>query len=278
MIHAETKLAFHFRPVRRSLPSTGAGSADSGRPGIRRGQDRYRASADPVERSVSPSTLSYTATVEASYTETLLVTPKLAFNQAATIKINDAETKAGEPAKVALSLGENKINIVVTPSSGTARTYQLTVTRKDLSKEYWSESIGKGMWRIEDFGGYIGDESFYLIEGEKRAILFDVGMGKGDLAAYVAKLTKLPVDVAITHGHRDHFGQVDQFKNSTVYIGERDVTRLPADFLTPKFKLLKGGEVIDIGAGSFDSVSATTNKRLTALRGGPAVLPGGTAA
>ena len=39
-------------------------------------------------------------------------------------------------------------------------------------------------------------------------MLFDVGMGKGDLAGYVKTLTKLPVAVAITHGHGDHFGQV----------------------------------------------------------------------
>ena len=125
----------------------------------------------------------------------------------------------------------------------------MTVTRKDLSKEYWSEPIGKGMWRIQDFGGYIGNEDMYLFEGKDRALLFDTGMGRGDLAAYVGKLTKLPVDVAISHGNRDHFLQVDQFPNSTVYMSELDVTRLPPELVTPRYKWIKGGDVIDIGAG-----------------------------
>jgi para-nitrobenzyl esterase len=79
------------------------------------------------------------------------------------------------------------------------------------------------MWRILDFGGHIGNEDMYLIEGKDRAILFDTGMGRGDLGAYVKRLTKLPVDVAITHGNRGHFLQVDQFPDSTVYLSELDV-------------------------------------------------------
>ncbi|MGC4050517.1 MAG: cadherin-like beta sandwich domain-containing protein [Paludibaculum sp.] len=159
------------------------------------------------------------------------------------------KAKAGEPAKVPLSLGENRIAIDVLPTGAASTTYQLTVTRRDLSKEYWSEPIGKGMWRIQDFGGMIGNEDMYLIEGKERAVLFDTGMGRGDLAAYVAKLTKLPVDVAISHGNRDHFLQVDQFPNATVYMSELDVTRLPPELVTPKYKWIKGGDTIDLGAG-----------------------------
>ena len=202
-----------------------------------------------LNEKFSPSTLSYTATVEASYTEFLFITPTLSSSQGVGIKINGAEAKSGAAARVPLALGENKIGIVLTPASGTPTAYQLTVTRKDASKEYWSESIGKGMWRIKDFGGYVGDEDMYLIEGRDRALLFDTGMGRGDLAAYVRKLTKLPVDVAITHGNRDHFLQVDQFPNATVYMSELDVTRMPPELVTPKFKWIKAGDIIDIGNG-----------------------------
>jgi glyoxylase-like metal-dependent hydrolase (beta-lactamase superfamily II) len=89
----------------------------------------------------------------------------------------------------------------------------------------------------------------YLIEGKDRALLFDTGMGTGDLAGYIKTLTKLPVDVAITHGNGDHFKQVDQFRESTVYISEKDITRLTEDLVTPLFKYIKEGDVIDIGAG-----------------------------
>jgi glyoxylase-like metal-dependent hydrolase (beta-lactamase superfamily II) len=69
------------------------------------------------------------------------------------------------------------------------------------------------------------------------------------LSAFIRTLTSLPVDVAITHGNRDHFGQVDKFKESNVYMSEKDKSRLPAELITPKFKWVKEGDKIDIGNG-----------------------------
>ncbi len=219
--------------------------------GLELGADKTNLERLPIKlnEQFSPSRLNYTATVEASYTETLFVTPKLAAGRSAAISINGGAARPNEPRGVKLALGVNRISIVVTPPGGPARTYQLAVERKDLSKEYWSEQIGPGMWRIQDFGGFIGNEDMYLIEGRDRALLFDTGMGRGDLASYVKKLTRLPVDVAITHGNRDHFLQVDQFPEATVYMSDLDVTRLPQRLVTPKFKWIKEGDVIDIGNG-----------------------------
>jgi hydroxyacylglutathione hydrolase len=198
----------------------------------------------------SPSTFNYSVTVDASYTQSVFITPRLSSNDAAGVQINGADVKPGEPHKVKLNIGDNRFSIALTPKVGsTVNTYQLMVTQKDLSKEYWSEPLGKGMWRIQDFGGCIGNEDMYLIEGKDRALLFDTGMGRGDLAGYVRSLTKLPVDVAITHGNRDHFLQVDQFPEATVYLSDLDVTRMPLSLVTPKFKWIKNGDIIDIGAG-----------------------------
>lgn len=198
----------------------------------------------------SPSTHNYTVTVDASYTENVFLTPRLSANDYGSLRINGADVKPGEPYKVKLNPGDNKFAITLEPKGGAATiTYQATVTQKDLSKEYWSEPLGKGMWRIQDFGGCIGNEDMYLIEGKDRAVLFDTGMGRGDLAGYVRSLTKLPVDVALTHGNRDHFLQVDQFPGATVYISALDVTRMPPSLVTPKFQWIKNGDIIDIGAG-----------------------------
>jgi hydroxyacylglutathione hydrolase len=205
-----------------------------------------------LNEKFSPSTLNYTATVEASYTDSLLVAPKLAAKLEAKIKINDVEAKSGVASKIQLRLGENKIMVEVAPSIGEARTYQLNITKKDLSKEYWSEPLGEGVWRIQDFGGYIGNEDMYLFEGKERALLIDTGMGRGDLASYVAKLTEQPVDVALTHGHLDHFLQVDQFPEAGVYISESDAIRLPPKLLTPRYRWVKRGDVIDIGTRKFE--------------------------
>jgi glyoxylase-like metal-dependent hydrolase (beta-lactamase superfamily II) len=196
-----------------------------------------------------PTIYNYTATVEKSYTATVLITPEQSPGTTGIIKINGVETKAGNPFKVELKLGDNTFNISVAAPDGTSETYKLTIAQKDMSKVYVSEFIAPGIWRIRDFGGFTGSEDMYLIEGKDRALLFDTGMGTGDLATYVKTLTKLPVDVAITHGNGDHFKQVDQFKESTVYISEKDITRLTEDLITPKFKMIKEGDVIDIGAG-----------------------------
>ncbi len=171
------------------------------------------------------------------------------------LRINDVDVTPGEPHKVSLSPGVNPFRIAVTPMGGRPEVvYQLTVTREDLSREYRSEVIGQGVWRIRDFGGTIGNQDMYLIEGRDRAILFDTGMGRGDLAGYVKSLTRLPIDVAITHGNRDHFLQVDQFPGSTVYMSGKDVTRLPPALVTRRYRWVRDGDRIDLGGRSFDVV------------------------
>lgn len=211
----------------------------------------------PLDQPISSSRFDYTATVEQLYTSQLFITATVPQSADSELRIDGVQVKSGEPYAVELKPGDNHFLIAVSSAVATPATYHLTVTRKDLSQEYRSESLGKGIWRIEDFAGARGDESFYLVEGKDRALLLDTGMGKGDLGAYVRTLTALPVDVAITHGHRDHFGQVDQFKSSTVYMSKKDAGLLPAGLITPKFKWVKDGDIIDLGGGrAFEVVEA----------------------
>lgn len=51
----------------------------------------------------------------------------------------------------------------------------------------------------------------YLILGSQGALLFDTGMGIGDLKALVSQLTPLPVKVLNSHTHNDHVGDNWQF-------------------------------------------------------------------
>ena len=51
----------------------------------------------------------------------------------------------------------------------------------------------------------------YLIIGNTRAILFDTGMGIGDIHAEVTSLTNLPIVVINSHSHYDHIGGNHQF-------------------------------------------------------------------
>ncbi|MGA8530754.1 MAG: MBL fold metallo-hydrolase, partial [Acidobacteriaceae bacterium] len=55
----------------------------------------------------------------------------------------------------------------------------------------------------------------FLIVGSARAMLFDTGMGIGDLKGVTAELTRLPVVVLNSHTHDDHVG--DNWQFATVY-------------------------------------------------------------
>jgi glyoxylase-like metal-dependent hydrolase (beta-lactamase superfamily II) len=63
----------------------------------------------------------------------------------------------------------------------------------------------------------------YLIVGEKRALLFDTGMGISDVKKVVEELTKLPVIVLNSHTHDDHVGGNWEF--DTVYGMDTEFTR-----------------------------------------------------
>ena len=63
----------------------------------------------------------------------------------------------------------------------------------------------------------------YLIVGNARALLFDTGMGIGDLKALTLKLSKLPIIVLNSHTHDDHVGNNWQFH--TVYGMDTEFTR-----------------------------------------------------
>jgi glyoxylase-like metal-dependent hydrolase (beta-lactamase superfamily II) len=63
----------------------------------------------------------------------------------------------------------------------------------------------------------------YLIVGNKSALLFDTGMGIGDLKKVTFELTGLPIVVLNSHTHNDHVGSNWQF--ATIYGMDTDFTR-----------------------------------------------------
>lgn len=63
----------------------------------------------------------------------------------------------------------------------------------------------------------------YLIIGQKKALLFDTGMGISDLKRVTAELTRLPIVVLNSHTHNDHVG--DNWQFDTVLGMDTDFTR-----------------------------------------------------
>ena len=77
-----------------------------------------------------------------------------------------------------------------------------------LKSEWFTASeVAADTWCIVDHGVV----NSYLVLGHERALLIDVGYGHANLRDYVALLTKLPLTVINTHGHRDHSGADVQF-------------------------------------------------------------------
>jgi glyoxylase-like metal-dependent hydrolase (beta-lactamase superfamily II) len=66
----------------------------------------------------------------------------------------------------------------------------------------------------------------YLILGGNKALLFDTGMGIGNIQAVVAGLTRLPVSVVNSHTHNDHVG--DNWRFTDIYGMDTVFTRANA--------------------------------------------------
>ena len=134
--------------------------------------------------------------------------------------------------------------------TGETVEWMLSQNRKEQFQVYW---LQPGVWRIDDYF----TASCYLVEGKEKALLIDTGMGEGDLLGLVTSLTRLPVEVAITHPHLDHMHWIDRF--SRVYLHKEDIVQLrnhPESFphaLSPKAQglpemlPLEEGTVLDLG-------------------------------
>lgn len=101
------------------------------------------------------------------------------------------------------------------------------------------------------------DSTFYLIVGQRKALAIDTGTGHVPVLPEMRKRTDLPIELAVTHAHGDHFGASREF--DAVYMHPADIALLPEmeerfkekmgvppvrrDTLRP----ITGGDEIDLG-------------------------------
>ncbi len=83
---------------------------------------------------------------------------------------------------------------------------------------YRAIELASGFYAVEENG-----VRMFLVEGENEAILIDTGFGSGDLKAFLATVTSLPVTKVInTHSDMDHVGCNHQFDSIWMHPAEFD--------------------------------------------------------
>lgn len=154
---------------------------------------------------------------------------------------------------------------------------------KDIKmKKNWftKKQLVKNVWGIGEFG-HFEEVISYLIVGKKKALLFDTGMGIGNILAVVKQITSLPITVLNSHTHFDHIGGNKLFDNIILfnhklrkkiartgiahiklknYIGGKTFfIKPPSEFNLANYnihtfkwnKLIKNGEIINIDPFKF---------------------------
>lgn len=137
-------------------------------------------------------------------------------------------------------------------------TFAYTIDRRDTDAYIYHEVL-PGFWQIRDYD----DTNMYLVKGQQGALLFDAGLGNGQLRALVQQVIgDLPLTVCITHGHPDHVAALGQFEDAyDVYMSHLDMpmVRSFADRLGLQLDLsdiidIHEGMVFDIGDWCFVAV------------------------
>ena len=77
---------------------------------------------------------------------------------------------------------------------------------------------GNGIYALDQ-----GMVRMFLIVGDDRALLFDVGVEKAPVMELIRQITELPVELCLSHSDHDHTANADLFES--LYIHEAEVER-----------------------------------------------------
>lgn len=96
-------------------------------------------------------------------------------------------------------------------------------------------------------GNLVYNESMYLIEGKKKAVLIDAGTNIPRLDTIVSNITDKKVTLLLTHVHGDHTGGARYFDE--VWINPADTVNIQRHMpdYQGKINFLEHGQIIDLG-------------------------------
>lgn len=143
---------------------------------------------------------------------------------------------------------------------------------------FTTEQMDKDTFVISEYRHW-EETHCYLLNGKYRSLIIDTGLGVGNIFAEVRKWTDKPVTAIASHVHWDHIGGHRYFPDFYVHKEEEawlegefplpveavrgmiaDRCELPEDYDVSAYtvfqgtptKVLKGGEIIDIGGRTIE--------------------------
>ena len=102
--------------------------------------------------------------------------------------------------------------------------------------------ISEDTYRIED-----GGVRFFLLVGEKKALMIDSGMNTPDAKEIAATITDKPIELMNTHADRDHVAGNDEFVKFYMSPAEADNLAAKGGELVKRIVPVSEGDVIDLG-------------------------------
>lgn len=85
--------------------------------------------------------------------------------------------------------------------------------------------------------------SFYILEGSDKTLIIDSGHQIKNFKRIIDKITQKPYMLAITHGHPDHVGSINEFDK--IYMNKKDENLIP--FYKGTIENISQGFVFDLG-------------------------------
>ena len=109
--------------------------------------------------------------------------------------------------------------------------------------------INEDTWRIEDSG-----VRFFLLAGEKKALLIDSGMQVHNAKEIAESLVSVPIELLNTHGDRDHVGSNEEFDSFYMNPAEASNyynTQKKTGTIIP----VTDGDIIDLGGREIEIIT-----------------------
>lgn len=109
--------------------------------------------------------------------------------------------------------------------------------------------INETTWRIED-----GGVRFFLLAGEKKALLIDSGMQVHNAKEIAEGLVNLPIELLNTHADRDHVGSNDEF--DSFYMNPAEASNYyNTNKMTGTIIPVTDGDIIDLGGRELEIIT-----------------------